>query len=121
SGGWWRVGRLEEVGGGCGGSEKTSTNLPNLHNLPNLPFLVHPHGANRHAGERPVAQAAGDARVEHAGQPEVRADAEAEDESGREVADDERKRRLHVRHDAHGGSLWIDAPAEREPGRDDER
>src|SRR5216117_1378819 len=31
--------------------------------------LMHPHGADRHARERRVAQAAGDARVEHAGEP----------------------------------------------------
>src|SRR5437016_5248367 len=63
--GWWRFGRLEEVGGGCGGRGKPPPTSPNLRNLPNL-LLVHPHRADRHAGERPIAQAAGDARVQHA-------------------------------------------------------
>src|SRR5439155_5924364 len=109
-------GRLEEVRGGCGGSEKTSPNLPQPPQASITCFSsVHPHGADRHTGERRVAQPPGDARVEHAGEPEVRADAEAEDEIGREVTDDERERGLHVRHDAHGGSLWIDAPAEGGP------
>src|SRR2546428_616018 len=68
-GGWWRV---VKDGGGCGGPPPPSST--DLHNL----FLVHPHGGDRHAGERMVAEAARHARVEHAGQPEVRADAEAE-------------------------------------------
>src|SRR5439155_9271960 len=62
SGGWWRFGRLEEVGGGCGGSETTSSNLPQPPQPSQPAFSVHPHGADRHAGEGPVAQPARDAR-----------------------------------------------------------
>src|SRR5207302_7011179 len=63
-----------EVGGGREGWRRLWSqreNLPNLHQPPPTSITcfssVHPHGADRHAGERPVAQAAGDARVQHAG------------------------------------------------------
>src|SRR5438552_5400752 len=59
-----------EVGGGREGWRRLWSqreNLPNLHQPPPTSITcfssVHPHGADRHAGERPVAQAAGDARV----------------------------------------------------------
>src|SRR6266852_2258600 len=75
---------------------------------------MHPHGADRHTPERLVAEPARDARVEHAGEPEIGADAEPEDQRRGAVAHDERQRRLHVRHDAHRRALRVDPTPERE-------
>src|SRR5579885_2579389 len=78
---------------------------------------MHPHGADRHPGERPVAEPARDARVPHARQPEVGPAPPREDQTPRPVAHQEGERRLHVRHDAHRGSLGsMRRPSDRPTG-----
>src|SRR2546423_1865976 len=102
--GWWRSPRL----GATSPTSTTSTTSTTCFSS------VHPHRSDRHARERVIPQATGDARVEHLGQPEIDADPEPEHQIGWKVADDERQRGLDVRDDAHSGSLRIEPAPERQ-------
>src|SRR2546422_8942105 len=83
---------------------------------------MHIHGADRHAGERVIAEPARDARVQHSGQPEVGAHAEAELQGrGAAAASDELSGGLDIGHDADGRSPRIHAAAERQSHRNEQR